>query len=73
MVRKTRRLFLHENVRIHLDEVEGLGNFLEFEAVLEEGQDEADGYAQLETLQRDFKIHDEAIVGTSYSDLLMTG
>ena len=73
VVRKTRRLFLHENVRIHLDEVEGLGNFLEFEAVLEEGQDEADGYAQLETLQRDFKIHNEAIVGTSYSDLLLAG
>ena len=41
--------------------------------VIKEGQDEADGYAQLETLQRDFKIHDEAIVGTSYSDLLMAG
>jgi adenylate cyclase class 2 len=70
VVRKTRRLYLWENVRIHLDEVDGLGNFLEFEAVLEEGQDEADGYAQLEQLQHEFGIDGEAVIGASYSDLL---
>ena len=32
-VEKTRDLFLLDNVRIHLDQVKGLGNFLEFEAV----------------------------------------
>ena len=73
VVRKVRRLFLLDNVRIHLDEVDGLGNFLEFEAVLAPGQDEADGYAQLETLQSEFGITTEAIIGTSYSDLLTAG
>jgi adenylate cyclase class IV len=34
VVRKRREIFLYHNVRIHLDEVEGLGSFLEFEAVL---------------------------------------
>jgi predicted adenylyl cyclase CyaB len=32
VVRKVREIFLHENVRIHLDEVEGLGSFVELEA-----------------------------------------
>ncbi len=35
-VRKTRELFLYKNVRIHLDEVAGLGWFLEFESVISE-------------------------------------
>lgn len=33
-VRKTRELLMLDNVRIHLDKVEGLGTFLEFEAVV---------------------------------------
>lgn len=35
-VRKNRELFLYKNVRIHLDEVAGLGWFLEFESVISE-------------------------------------
>ena len=33
VVSKQRRLLLWEGVRIHLDDVEGLGSFVEFEAV----------------------------------------
>lgn len=33
VVEKTRRLFLHRHVRIHLDDVAGLGTFVELEAV----------------------------------------
>jgi adenylate cyclase class IV len=33
-VRKTRDLLMIENVRVHLDDVEGLGKFLEFEALV---------------------------------------
>jgi len=35
-VRKTRRLYLWRHTRIHLDEVEGLGSFLELEGVARE-------------------------------------
>ena len=35
VVRKAREIFLYENVRIHLDRVEGLGEFVELEAVFD--------------------------------------
>jgi adenylate cyclase, class 2 len=35
VVRKTREIWLVGNVRIHLDEVEGLGSFVELEAVFD--------------------------------------
>ena len=69
IVRKTRHLFLWDNVRIHLDDVESLGCFLEFEAVLEAGQNEEDGYTQLERLRSEFGIDDGDLVSGSYSDL----
>jgi adenylate cyclase class IV len=37
VVAKRRQLFLHGNVRIHVDEVEGLGSFVELESVLPPG------------------------------------
>lgn len=36
IVRKQRTLFLFRNVRIHLDEVEGLGTYMELESVISE-------------------------------------
>ena len=48
VVRKRREIYLWQNVRIHLDDVEGLGQFLEFEAVLSPEIDEAAGRRQLQ-------------------------
>lgn len=71
VVAKQREVFLHHNVRIHLDEVEGLGTFLEFEAVLEEGVDDAAGHAQVARLRLEFEIADADCIADSYADLLL--
>jgi adenylate cyclase class 2 len=70
VVRKRREVFLYENLRIHLDEVEGLGTFLEFEAVLSADRDEVAGRAQIAQLSRRFGISQGDLVRASYSDLL---
>lgn len=70
VVEKVRQVFFYENVRIHLDEVEGLGSFLEFEAVLGPGVDDAAGRAQVEFLQTAFQLCLGDLIEKSYSDLL---
>ena len=71
VVRKTRALWLWENVRIHLDRVENLGDFIEFEAVLSKDHDDADGFEKLTYLRDAFEIRDDDLETGSYSDLLL--
>jgi adenylate cyclase len=70
VVEKRREIYLYRNVRIHLDEVSGLGEFIEFEAVLGGGVDEAAGRAQVAWLQDEFRIAPADLLDGSYSDLL---
>jgi adenylate cyclase class 2 len=69
-VRKERRLFIYKGVRIHLDDVEGLGSFIEFEGVAtaERGTDSFGSL--LDDLRRDFGIEDNDLLAASYSDLV---
>lgn len=69
-VTKRRRLLLWEGVRIHLDEVEGLGSYLELEAVAEPDSDLTAERERVERLRAELGIDDESLVATSYSDLL---
>ena len=68
-VRKRRRLWLWHNIRIHLDEVEGLGCFVEFEAVMEGQGSEPASLKRLATLRDALRITDDDLVAVSYSDL----
>ena len=70
IVRNRRELLMLENVRIHLDEVEGLGKFVEFEAVITESSQEAAAQQQLKELCDTLKIAESDRVAHSYSDLL---
>lgn len=70
VVEKRRELFLYHNVRIHLDEVTGLGTFLEFEAVLGHDDSEAGAHQLLADLRRSFGIPDDVLLAGSYADLL---
>jgi homotetrameric cytidine deaminase len=68
VVDKRRRLLLADGVRIHLDEVEGLGSFVELEALAEAG---GDLEAKVERLRPQLEIGDDSLVAGSYSDLLL--
>lgn len=70
VVSKSRRLFLHEGVRVHLDRVDDLGDFVEFEAVAAEGEDPARFTDLLASLRKSLGIRDEDLLRGSYSDLL---
>jgi homotetrameric cytidine deaminase len=70
VVVKRRRLLLWETVRIHLDEVRGLGSYLELEAVAEPGSDLGREHAQVARLRALLDIGDEALVEGSYGDAL---
>ena len=69
-VRKRRDLFLWRNVRIHLDRVEGLGSFIEFEAVVSAHDDEPRSRQNLQQLAEALRISDDDRIALSYSDLL---
>ena len=69
-VAKTRELLLLDNVRIHLDRVEGLGDFLELEAVVDETHDERSCRAAIDRLLAEFGVERDTLVRASYSDLL---
>ena len=72
-VAKRRRLLLWETVRIHLDEVAGLGSFLELEAVAAAGSDLERERAQVEHLRGALAIRDAALTEGSYADAVARG
>jgi homotetrameric cytidine deaminase len=71
VVSKRRRLLLWEGVRIHLDEVEELGSFVEFEAVLPDAGSVDEARAKVTRLRESLGIVDDALVSVGYSDLLL--
>lgn len=70
VVKKTRYLYMVGQTRIHLDEVEGLGHFVELEVVMREGQGDAEGQAIAEDLMRRLGVRDDALIEGAYMDLL---
>jgi len=72
-VRKVRSLFLAGQTRIHVDEVEGLGSFVELEVVLRTEQTRADGERTAREIMRALGIEPRDLVETSYIDLLERG
>ncbi len=72
-VRKRREILLWDHVRIHLDEVAGLGSFVEFEAVLTGplgNPDQALGARRIADLCSAMAITREHEVAVAYADLL---
>jgi homotetrameric cytidine deaminase len=71
VVEKRRRLLLSDGVRIHLDDVQGLGSFVELEGVAAEGSDLAAERDNVERLRAALEIAEDQLVPQSYSDLLL--
>jgi predicted adenylyl cyclase CyaB len=70
IVRKHRTVFWVGQTRIHLDEVEGLGEFIELEVVLEEHQSTSDGVEIARKLMKDLEIEEGDLVSQAYIDLM---
>jgi adenylate cyclase class 2 len=71
VVEKVRRLLLWRNVRIHLDRVAGLGDFVEIEAVATSPGGLAVERDRVEELRAALGIVDERLVASGYADLLV--
>lgn len=70
VVTKRRTIFWHRHVRIHLDQVEELGNFLEFEAVLATESERAESALLVQYLIREFELTESQGIAGSYSDFI---
>jgi homotetrameric cytidine deaminase len=73
VVLKRRRLLVWEGVRIHLDDVVGLGSFIEFEAVLPDAGSPDEARAKVARLKSELSITDEMLVPVGYLDLQLDG
>lgn len=70
VVGKTRWLYLVGQTRIHLDEVAGLGWFMELEVVLAPGQSGEEGHRTARELMVELEIDDADLIEGAYADLL---
>ena len=70
VVRKTRYLYLVGQTRVHLDDVEGLGQFMELEVVMNEGQRDSEGQAIAEGLMKALGVETSDLLEGAYMDLL---
>jgi homotetrameric cytidine deaminase len=71
VVEKHRHLLTWRGVRIHLDDVAGLGSFIELEGVAEPDSDLAHELEMVTQLTESLKIAPERILRTSYSDQIL--
>jgi predicted adenylyl cyclase CyaB len=69
-VQKHRTLFLIGRTRVHLDRVSGLGDFLELEVVLEEGEPADVGVREADRLMARLGVQPSHLVQAAYVDLL---
>ena len=72
-VRKRRTLYLVGRTRVHLDRVESLGEFLELEVVLAEGESPAAGAKEARALMTALGLAEDQLVEGAYVDLLRGG
>ncbi|XP_060800124.1 uncharacterized protein LOC132901619 isoform X2 [Neoarius graeffei] len=70
-VKKERRLYMVGQTRVHVDSVEGLGDFMELEVVMRENQSAEEGVAIAHQLMQDLGMKKEDLIDGAYMDLLL--
>lgn len=73
VVRKQRELVWIGQTRVHLDQVDGLGTFVELEVVLGAAQTAAEGRTIAADVMDRLDIRDEDLIEQAYIDLLEAG
>ena len=71
-VAKRREIYLYRHVRIHIDEVLRMGDFMELEAVLSEGMKLPEQTRLVDWLCKQLDVQTTDRIGESYSDLAPT-
>jgi predicted adenylyl cyclase CyaB len=71
VVDKVREIYLYEDIQVHLDIVEGLGSFIEFERITSKNlEQQKEDMLKLEKLKEKLNIRPENLERLSYSDLI---
>lgn len=72
IVRKKREIYYINNVKFHLDSLEGLGNFVEIEASNKNHSIETEKlYEQCDFYMKEFEIERNDLIDISYSDMVL--
>ena len=69
IVEKKRKLYLFNNTRVHLDDVKGLGKYLELETLLVDGK--AGATIRFSTIKKLLEIESMPEIRASYKNLIM--
>ncbi|ESO95439.1 hypothetical protein LOTGIDRAFT_160587 [Lottia gigantea] len=71
VVKKTRYLYIVGQTRIHIDDVDKLGSFMELEVVMKPDQDIMEGEKIAEDLMQKLDITEKSLITGAYMDLLL--
>jgi adenylate cyclase, class 2 len=71
IVKKQREIYILGNIRFHIDNVAGIGKFIEIEARGEKESQLKGLRKQIEEYSKLFKIKKEDLIAGSYSDLML--
>lgn len=69
-VRKHRRLYQCGSTRIHIDDVEGLGNFVELEVVLDDSDSVEAGQRIAEEMMKQLDVKERDLLTGAYVDMI---
>ena len=70
-VEKIRLVFVHDAVRIHLDDVRECGRFLELEAIVSENCSDDEAHAKIQRLLEHFRLSKASPLPGSYRELVL--